>query len=310
MILPRQVRNWAVFLVIQGINFGLPAFLLAQTAVFEASWGTKPGQVGLISEPEKERCGPLSFCTDRDAVLLLDTVNQRLVRGTTGAAPVVVAESITGSTICPDGSGGAWVRNESTVDRISADGSQAARVVLNADSSKSLARMEGYGVELLPEPGGAVALRGFDQSRAIVSPPAQHDAKPDANQPPAEPLLHCSIKRMEGNTVRVLGLDADDKALVSVEVQVDDGTLGAVLFKGIDANGNLYVELERLAGGRSELEVHRYSPSGERLRVFALSNDYFTTVYKKTEVATDGSVYQMLTTPDGVRVIRFDGEAK
>ena len=54
--------------------------------------------------------------------------------------------------------------------------------------------------------------------------------------------------------------------------------------------------------------MHKYSLSGELLEAFSLPNDYFTTVYKKTEIAPDGSVFQMLTTPEGVRILVYKGE--
>ena len=79
------------------------------------------------------------------------------------------------------------------------------------------------------------------------------------------------------------------------------------MFKGADDAGNLYVEVERIAGTKVGLQVHRYSIQGKRLAVFDMENRYFTTVYKKTEVTPDGSVYQMLTMPDGVRILRFGG---
>jgi hypothetical protein len=117
--------------------------------------------------------------------------------------------------------------------------------------------------------------------------------------------LRYKIKRLAGNEVRIIGLDPYGKVLVSVPIRLDSGQPGAVLFKGIDAQGNLYVELENLKRNNVELEAHRYSQSGERLGVLHLPNDYFTTVYKKTELARDGSVYQMLTTPEGVKILRW-----
>ena len=80
---------------------------------------------------------------------------------------------------------------------------------------------------------------------------------------------------------------------------------GAVLFKGQDNQGRLYVEIERLKGNQALLEVHRYNLDGKCLEVYSLPNQYYTTIYKKTEITPEGTVYQMLTTPDGVQVIRY-----
>ena len=117
--------------------------------------------------------------------------------------------------------------------------------------------------------------------------------------------LRFLIRRLGGNDIRLIGQDEKGKDLVAVRIEMDGGIAGAVLFKGQDSSGRVYVEVERLKGARTELEVHRYTVGGERLAVISMPNNYFTTVYKKTEVTPDGSVYQMLTTPEGVQIHRY-----
>jgi hypothetical protein len=117
--------------------------------------------------------------------------------------------------------------------------------------------------------------------------------------------LKYSVKRMSGNQARVIGLNSDGKVLTSIPIVLDEGTPGAVLFKGLDEQGNIYTELEVLNGNNVGLEVHKYAPSGKRLTSYSLPNDYYTTVYKKTEISPNGTLYQMLTTPEGLQIIRY-----
>jgi|GEM_PF-496248 len=116
--------------------------------------------------------------------------------------------------------------------------------------------------------------------------------------------LHFSIPRMEREEIRLLGFDEDGKARVSIPVKLDRGRAGAALFRGADAAGRLYVEIERVEeDGRVGLEVRRYSPSGALLAVFDLPNNYHTTIYKRTEICPDGQVLQVLTTRRGVDIL-------
>lgn len=179
-----------------------------------------------------------------------------------------------------------------------------AATARTADEGKDEAPTEGKTPTSDASSPSTSASSAASTSASSAAPSSSTAAPVPASSTNADTPLRYSIKRMSGNAVRILGLDPGGKALASVEVRIDSGALGAVLFKGTDAQGNLYVELERIDGGRANLEVHRYAPSGQRLHRFKLPNTYHTTVYKKAEVISDGSVYQMLTTPEGVRVIR------
>jgi hypothetical protein len=82
--------------------------------------------------------------------------------------------------------------------------------------------------------------------------------------------------------------------------------LGGIIFKGLDLNQNIIVENERITpDGYAHLELRLYTPDGLLLDTVEIPNPYFTTVYRKTYTAPDGSVYQMLTTPTGVKFIKW-----
>ena len=79
------------------------------------------------------------------------------------------------------------------------------------------------------------------------------------------------------------------------------------MYRGASGDGDLFVEIEELdAAGQVHLIVRRVGGSakgkdaGARLGQTELPNEYFTTIYKKFEVKSDGTVLQMRTCPDGV----------
>ncbi len=278
----------------------------APEVVFSASWGEKPAQVGLILQAEQERCGPLSFAVGSQGVFLLDSVNQRIVVCSRPANEVrVLSTNVSPTAICADGSGGVWIREGDSVQRIDASGNRGARRSLAASKSHRGGPVEGYGVELLRDGDGTVRARSLSQDSQVVEPGSRLAVAGSSDLSD----LDYRIKRFAGNEVRLLGMDPDGKPLVSVPIVLDEGEPGAVLFKGRDADGNLYVELEKLENGRCFLEVHGYAPDGKRVRTLSLPNDYYTTVYKKTEVGPDGSVYQLRTAPGGVQIVRYQGGA-
>lgn len=280
------------------------ASVLEETVV---PWGTDDTQVGLLNRPEVERCGPISFCTSATEVLLIDSVNSRVSAHSKGRPARVLARQINGSAICPDGTGGFFL----------ADHGKAVRY-LNGIRQKQFGSpsaaqiVEGYGSDLVITKENSVCFANADQKSwrlaesgkpgRFVQPPAA--AVTEGQERPQTGLRYV-IKRIGGNDVRLIGFDANDKDVVAVRIETDGDPPGAVLFKGTDDAGRLYVEMERLKDGKALLEVHRYSPEGKRLAVFSLPNDYFTTVYKKTEVVPDGSVWQMLPRADGVHLLQY-----
>ena len=281
--------------------------------ILNAKWGAGEGEIGLINKPEIERCGPLSFCiaNSKGDILILDSVNRRVLSGTEGRLSTVATDVI-GWTICPDGGGGFFVFDGRETKHYESSG-------IKKESFPIFSRakiIEGYGTELQLTSGKDVEINDVSQkSFSITKYDAEsgarfilqsNEVKTREGRPGNLPdSLRFKIKRLSSRDIRILGEDYDGKILVSVPIKIDNGYAGAVLFKGQDLKGNLYVELERTIDNRVELEVHCYSRKGERLKIFSLPNKYFTTVYKKTEVTQDGTIYQLLTTPEGVQIICY-----
>ena len=79
----------ALWIIILAFSLGFHAPALAQIAeiVFSAPWGDGEGEIGLIDQPEMERYGPLSFCTDKGSIFLLDSVHKKLMGVEPGEKP-------------------------------------------------------------------------------------------------------------------------------------------------------------------------------------------------------------------------------
>ncbi len=299
-------------------------------------WGRGRRASGRISGPEYESAGPISFCLERGgaAALLLDSAQAQVKRVDLRTGEVaVLAREARGEAVCPDGAGGFYMRDEGEVARFDA----AGRRVAAAPLCPAAASQAGYGVELLAGSDGGASLLLLDQrelrltgrekaaadgeaadflapaaqaaSARLGRPGADGGAKApaQAGAAPAGELLRFYIKRMDGAEVRLLGLDEEGKVRVSAPVRLAAGRPGAALFRGADAKGRLYVEIERIGEGGPEraigLEVHRFAPDGRPLAVFDLPNDYTTPLYKKTEITPDGAIVQMLTRERGVEFL-------
>jgi hypothetical protein len=289
--------------VLPGSN--TPVYAQLAEIAFSTPWGDNEGEIGLINQPEMERCGPLSFCMDSARLFLLDSVHKQLIGVEPGGKSILTIKEVSGWSLCGDGSGGAFVQTGDRIVHINLKGEKSDLFKVDPEKGKPSNLIQGYGNELFVDPQGQVSLRTVNQKIHKIA--GAKGAKSLSSSIP-NVSLNFQIKRMLKNEVRIIGFDEQGKDLVSVSVVIDKGTAGAVLYKGMDNQGNLYVELENIKDGKAFLEVHRYSQKGERLAVLELSNDYFTTVYKKTEVAPDGSVYQMLTTKEGIQILCYGRE--
>jgi len=300
-----SMRGMVMFIItaLSCLSAGTTLAQVAETVCF-LPWGDNTGEIGLLNKPEVEKCGPLAFCVDGTGIFLLDSVHEQVLGVDKAGNAKVIAQKVGGWAICGDGTGGVFVQETDHILSLNTQGKKTAFTLKNK-SGKAPRLIEGYGNELFADSNGVLCVRAVTQKVYPVSD-APRIKRPSAVK--SSPQLHYIIKRMLKNEVRILGLDDNDKALVSIPVQIDDGQAGAVLFKGTDVAGNVYVEVECIKNGHVQLQVHSYSPTGSRITVFSLPNNYFTTVYKKTEISPEGLVYQMLTMPDGVRILRYGKE--
>ena len=96
------------------------------------------------------------------------------------------------------------------------------------------------------------------------------------------------------------------KAATPIRLPIDRGSLGGMCIKGMLDDGDLVLENERIGpDGYVHLEIHRHDRGTGRWSVLEVPNDYFVPVYRKTCLGPDGAVYQMTTSPRGVRFLKW-----
>lgn len=289
-------------LIVGLVGTSIPGYGAEQEIVGSFSWGEQANQVKLVEKEEVERIGPVSFTIADGDTFLLDTAGKRVVSFSKESKNVSKEFANTyGSSFCIDNKGTVYtVSNGAIYQTGSGDKSLTKMIDLTELLGDSTTLAEGYGIGLEIDNSGQLVYRTLDQKTI----PICAVQKATENVTPS-PCVRYMMKRLGGDDVRLLGFDAKDKVLLSAQVNVSQGVPGAALFKGTDSQGNYYVEVEAITAEECGLEVHKFSPQGKALGVLKLNNKYHTTVYKKTEVQPDGSVYQMLTTPKGVTISRW-----
>jgi hypothetical protein len=283
------------------------------TVVMDLPWGAGPGAMGLLQGPEIETVGPLSFEVNEGKVYLLDSVYQDVkVFDLSTLALEKIGEKIVGSclTIAPDKS--VLVLKGNKVLKVSRLGAVQDTI----DIAPEINLVAGYGQEVRVKADQSVAVNRFDgkeykiagfEAGVLKKLPADRQlARGKAQRTQgAAAVVSWDVRWVDRNTVRLTKYNAKDKAVESFDLKTPDA-FGGVQVKGVDQKGNVYIELERItADNYVHLEIRKISPSGKELATVELSNNYFTTVYKKTEVEAIGDIYQMLTTEDGVQMIRW-----
>jgi hypothetical protein len=79
------------------------------------------------------------------------------------------------------------------------------------------------------------------------------------------------------------------------------------IFLDQDSQGYVYLESKRTTGDSKNvpLEVRKYSEQGRLVASVPIPGKYYTVVYKKITVDRNGNIYQLLTLPEGVRIIKW-----
>ncbi len=278
--------------------------------VLIANWGDSVDEVGLIKESEIEPGGPLSFCVAAKNIILLDNVKNRVITNSDSKTIKTIMYNVRAWDITSDGGFGFFTIYENEISHFNQKGFEIDKFNI----SPKVKIIQGYGSNISILNNTGLIVNNVDQkSYSIASGSYSQGFKQIINDPQKYTIgkngvadnLSYSIKRLSGDDIRILGSEEEGKNIVSIKINLDGEKAGAVLFKGQDLSGNLYVEIEKIINNKANLEVHSYNKNGERLSVIKMPNNYYTTVYKKTEISPDGSVYQMLTTSDGVQIIRY-----
>ena len=263
--------------------------------------------------PEVERVGPVSFTLDsQGAIYVCDSVNQCVKKyDPQGQFLGTVASNVYANHLAIDNDGTIYARLNRGRVAVFRNGQQQESFQV----PRSLKLVEGYEQSIAwqrdseaTSKAGWIALTGPDQmqfrvartsagSRSEVFSADQIERQ--AGVAAANQQLY-RTRRVSGQQGQIEAFSASGEPLPPISIPMEE-TLGAVIFKGSDLKGRLYVEVERLAqDGWVTLEIRVYSPGGDLLESFELPNQYYTTIYRRTFLKPDGSIIQMQTRPEGV----------
>jgi hypothetical protein len=286
----------------------------------EISWGSAENQVGLINMPEVERVGPTSFCLDEAGnIYITDYVNKAVkMFSPDGEFIAVVANDVAGNHVAVGQKGNIYVRCDGGIVKYFSKGT--AKGSLKAPAGISL--IEGYEQSVSVTTGTTrnpgndlifindikhdVFLIGSEIGTRDEAKLRSMDKVEKFNGHPALDNNLYQPKWINKNQGIINIADSGTReASKPIKVTTDD-RLGGIIFKGLDIDRNVIIENERItADGYAHLELRLYTSYGLLLDTVELPNLYFTAVYRKTYTAPDGSVYQMLTSPTGVKFIKW-----
>jgi hypothetical protein len=277
--------------------------------VLSAPWGKGPGRFGLLEQAEG--VGPQSLCVDGAGnIHVLDLVNRRVqvfspqgeyIRQT--ACGILAHDLRLGF----DGELYLLAPYHGLVELYEADGNLLQSWPISPDI---------WLIDGLRILGDRIVLRTALQTEYTV---ARRGQKLDPKQ-----QLEAVRKGLSGRqSGRRYGtrwvnehqgvlqlLDGDGELIREIEVSTA-GRLGSLVFVGEDAAANIYLRAELLGVPLVDrLRIFKYGPQGGLLAEFAMPASDFTFVYRSLHLSPQGELYQLLTEPEGVRVLRWTADTE
>jgi hypothetical protein len=278
-------------------------YTFEQIAILE--YGGADDQIGLVNEPEMERCGPNSFAvTERGDIYILDSVNQKVkIFSASGKLLRLQDIDFVASDLAVDDNGDMFLFDATrrVVEHIDVNGERQKSIQIDELARKAFS---------LQAIDGEVIFYTADQRATVLSQNLQ------GKTVLVETLALSSKKGMKGRngkrfkTLRnsnrigeIYILDADSKALNTITLPIEN--VASITFLGQDKDGNSYFQLEI-----SEKDVQ-----GVVLSVYCLDNDdhlqsvienmpnnYFVWTAKLLQVDAKGNIFQVLPTEENVQI--------
>jgi hypothetical protein len=263
------------------------------------SWGSGPTEAGIELGRESATLGPSSFDVDRNgAIHLVDAIQDRIAVFSGGklvkqarlplGPGAAIAVTDRGVSYVTDREGG-----EAVVRRIDPAGRPGPPVPLGEGIPSQVRTMgERAFVHLLPLDAW-VPVSAEDSARPRVGMPVDPDAE----------LLRVGREEF----VR-LGFASNDRVSDAIELRFD-GKVGDVPLAERDDEGGFVavVHVWRDDPPADQFQVVRATGGGV-LSTFAVSDSRFadTPPLSRFRVGRDGHLYQLTTSPRGIRILRFD----
>lgn len=270
------------------------------------AYGSGPGDVGMIKEPDQTPIGPESFSVGADgSILVADRVNQRVLVCDKDGEPVrsVRFPGVNLNEVFSDRGGNlfVWDQKQHVLHLADSAGRIASTLRLDpADiDTRGYFHAAGDAVYFADAAARDVLVAEIKDGQ-ISAPLAESARRTDG--------IHSNsgrIYRAEAVKGRSFELEARDARTSAVlySFRLDLPDLLSVRYAGEDGRGRCHLAVERLIEGKVRLEVRTISGSGEMLSTIPLpDNDYFIWTSKLVEAAPDGTIAQFVPAEERARL--------
>jgi hypothetical protein len=277
--------------------------------IVRASWGGDPGEFGLLEQAEG--VGPQSLCLDSQGnIFVLDLVHRRVqVFSPQGNFQRQTSFDIMAHDLCLNQDGELFLLApyHGLVDTYDPRGHRLARLFI----SPQIQLIDGIRTaenRVVLRTAGQVehALTG---TKGPLSPEAQLEAvQPGMSGP--DPSMRYRTEWVDDHLGLVQLLDGNGQEIQEIRV-VTREVLASLIFVGADGAGNIYLRAEILGPeATAQQKIFKYDPQGSIQAEFALPTSDFTFIYRNLHLTRNGDVFQLLTGPDGVRVLRWQATSQ
>lgn len=292
--------------------------------LFSVPWGEQEYSLTLRSGEESDIIGAVSFTIGEDGLIYVPEGHRKEIKvfDLSGELLSVFPVNIRINHLAVDASGQIFARSDRGVVSAFAPGRKSRDKVEKVQYQLPFSPdiIEGYGQEIhltgdaadTSRVVGIHTLKGvtrqvftLEKAGKEVQTRKSTGKAVTRGRPGRDGLHYRSLwKDHQTGVVEVynnLGTRVDD-----FEVPLNqEGRLGVFIFKGVDDEGNIFVERERIVNRRAHLEIVVLDNTGQILEIQEIPNEYYSTVYKKTHLH-EGTIYQMQTTPQGVEFSRWE----
>ncbi len=272
-------------------------------ASLELPYGSGPGSVGLIDDPEQDIAGAESFAVRAGGVFLIaDTVNQRLLRADAergDVAEIDLPRDAVAADIAVDAHGRLLVFDYAgRIDWYGETGDRLGSLPVDMDRWEVRTGLRVVGDMLL--------MSDVDQRDHLLAVLEADGPRPPRPEELAEwdgegfltesgNRLTAGLERWQSGWVEVDRPDGSPQRFA-----VDAPGIVSLRVLGEDAAGNPHLQVERVENGRVVLEVHRHNRDGERTGLLRLpQNDYHHWTIRLLSMDANGWIYQALPGGDG-----------
>ncbi len=279
--------------------------------IISVEWGAKAGKFGLAIPAEGEIVGPRTFTIDDNGYIhIFDSIKKNIkVFDREGVFQRSVGKGLPGYSFVIY-KGFYYLLDGESVHQYTLEGKPAETYPI----AQAIILHEGYGQWMRIDDSGNLYVKsqrktyqiceGIGRKNTVLSDKAQimseRRGTPDSSGTHWVSLTKESVKRFRlrmhdkrGNIVNEFPIETPD-------------TFGSVFFLDQDEKGIIYLETQRIgADGDVKIEIRRYLDDGRLIQAVGLPNSYYTIVYKKAIVDKKGILYQLQTSPAGVKIVKW-----